>query len=214
MMRRSLVVCGWVFGASCYAISPTAALKGDAKAGEEKAAVCAACHAADGNSTIPENPKLAGQHAQYTAHHLHMFKSGERENAVMLGFASLLSEQDMIDIGAYFQTKQGTSDVADPELAPKGQALYRGGDPARGIPACLACHGPAGHGVPGPSYPALVGQHNEYTESMLKRFREGQVFGNPKTNLNAAVMAGVAKNLSDADIQALAAYIEGMYEPN
>jgi cytochrome c553 len=203
-----------VLAASAIASGAPVGIVGDAKQGADKAAVCAACHAVDGNSTIPENPKLAGQHALYTAHQLALFKNGGRENAVMLGFASALSEQDMADIGAYFQAQKSSPAVADPELAPKGQALYRGGDPARGIPACMACHGPAGEGMPGPSYPALAGQHNEYTESMLKRFREGAVFGDPKVNPNAAVMAHVAKALTDQEIQALASYLEGQYRPD
>lgn len=183
---------------------------GDAKAGELKAAACAACHSVDGNSIDPQYPKIAGQHELYTARQLALFKSGQRENPVMLGFAAALSEQDMRDIGAYFATQKAKADVVDPEQAVVGQALYRGGDAKRGIPACTACHGPAGGGVPGPSYPALAGQHSEYTEVQLKRFREGTVYGSAE-NINAGVMAGVAKQLTDAEIAAVAAYIEGLY---
>lgn len=183
---------------------------GDAKAGELKAAACAACHSVDGNSTDALYPKIAGQHELYIARQLALYKSGERENPVMMGFAAGLSAQDMRDIGAYFAMQKAKPDVVDPEQAVLGQALYRGGDAHRGIPACTACHGPAGGGVPGPSYPALAGQHSEYTIAQLQRFREGAVYGSPE-NINASVMAGVAKQLTDTEIAALAAYIEGLY---
>lgn len=183
---------------------------GDAKAGELKAAACAACHSVDGNSNNPIYPKIAGQHGQYIARQLALYKSGERQDPVMMGFAATLSEQDMRDIGAYFQAQKPKPDVVDPELAVVGQALYRGGDAKRGIPACTACHGPSGHGMPGPAYPALAGQHSEYTDLQLKRFRDGTVYGSTE-NINAAIMSGVSKNLTDADIAAVAAYIKGLY---
>lgn len=186
------------------------ATAGDAKAGELKAAACAACHSVDGNSSDALYPKIAGQHELYIARQLALYKSGERENPVMMGFAAGLSAQDMRDIGAYFAAQKAKADVVDPEQAVVGQALYRGGDAVRGIPACTACHGPAGAGVPGPSYPALAGQHSEYTITQLQRFREGAVYGSSE-NINAAVMAGVAKQLTDAEIAAVAAYIEGLY---
>lgn len=192
------------------ATTGTVATAGDAKQGELKAAACAACHSVDGNSTNALYPKIAGQHELYIARQLALYKSGERQDPVMLGFASALSEQDMRDIGAYFAAQKVKADVVDPELAVQGQALYRGGDARRGIPACTACHGPSGAGIPGPSYPALAGQHSEYTEGALKKFRDGAVYGNPE-NINAGVMAGVAKGLTDADIAALAAYVEGLY---
>jgi cytochrome c553 len=198
-------------------------LLGDAKAGESKAATCGACHNADGNSPAPTlaadgtlnegsiYPKLAGQHADYIAHHLMMFKNGQRENAVMLGFASTLSEQDMHDVGAYFASKKVIPGVADKVTAPFGESIYRGGIASKQVPACMACHGPTGRGNPGPSYPALAGQHMAYTVSQLKRFRAGTVYGDAKGNMNAAVMSAVAKNLSDQDINALATYLEGLH---
>ncbi len=193
---------------------------GDADAGAAKAAVCAACHSADGNSVDPQYPKLAGQHERYTARHLALYKSGERENAIMLGFAAALSPQDMRDIGAFFATKTASPGMADDSLIAEGpnegrkfyevgESLYRHGDAERGVPACAACHGPVGNGNPGPSYPRLAGQHAVYTAAQLKAFRGGAVYG---TGDNAnAVMMGVAKLLTDEEIGSLASYIEGLH---
>jgi len=194
---------------------------GDATAGAGKAAVCAACHGMDGNSADPQYPKLAGQHERYTARHLALYKSGERSNAIMLGFAAMLSPQDMRDIGAYFASqavRPGLADESIIESGPNqgrkfyqvGEQLFRGGDLERGIPACGACHGPAGHGNPGPAYPSLGGQHATYTAAQLNLFRDGAVHGRGD-NANA-VMAGVARYLTDEEIQALATYIEGLHE--
>ena len=196
------------------------ATPGDAAAGQSKAAVCAACHGMDGNSADPQYPKLAGQHERYTARHLALYKSGERANAIMLGFAAGLNPQDMRDIGAYFATQKVRAGLADETLITSGphegkkfyqvgEQLYRGGDLERGIPACAACHGPAGAGNPGPAYPSLGGQHAAYTATQLKAFRDGAVYGQGD-NANA-VMAGVARYLSDEEIQALATYIEGLH---
>ena len=195
-------------------------LPGTASAGATKAAVCAACHGADGNSADPQYPKLAGQHEAYVARHLMLFKSGERSNPIMLGFASMLSPQDMRDIGAHFAAQTSRAGVADdsriaegPHAGKKfyelGETIYRGGDTARGIPACLACHGPDGSGNPGPAYPRIAGQHAAYTAAQLKLYRDGTVYG--KGDNANAVMSGVAGALSDEEIQSLASYIEGLH---
>lgn len=198
------------------------AAPGDAAAGANKAAVCAACHGMDGNSADPQYPKLAGQHEDYTARHLALFKGGERNNPIMLGFASMLSAQDMRDVGAYYASQTITPGVADESpidnpASPNngqrfyeiGQTLFRGGDAARGIPACAACHGPGGQGVPGPTYPSLAGQHAQYTADILRRFRSGEVHGRGD-NANV-IMSGVAQRLSDEEIDSLATYIEGLH---
>jgi cytochrome c553 len=196
---------------------------GDAAAGATKAAACGACHGIDGNSSDPQYPKLAGQHERYTARHLALFKSGERNNPIMLGFAAPLSPQDMRDIGAHYAAQKPLPGIADetpiadgPNQGRKfyevGERLWRGGDAERGIPACMACHGPAGHGNPGPAYPALAGQHAAYTATQLTAFRDGQVLGSGE-NANA-VMSAVSKYLSDEEIQALATYIQGLYAPD
>ncbi len=193
---------------------------GDAKVGQSKAGVCAACHAIDGNSTDAQYPKLASQHERYIARQLAMFKDGERQNPIMQPMASALSPQDMRDIGAYFASQKVVPGVADDSLIKGGpydgkkfyqvgQQLYRGGDPARGIPACMACHGPTGSGNPGPAYPNIGGQHAKYVVERLTAFRGGLVLG--KGDWAKPEMAQVAKQLSDEEIQALATYLEGLH---
>ncbi len=200
------------------AAKPDGVHPGDAAVGATKAATCGACHGADGNSSDKQYPKIAGQHERYIARQLKLFKSGERENPVMLGMSATLSEQDMRDIGAYFATKQAIPGVAtdgkisadDPlTWAQRGERLYRGGDTASGIPACMACHGPTGAGNPGPSYPHLGGQHADYTKAKLIAFRTGAIWGKGDNASN--VMAQVAKGLSDTDIEALSTYLEGLH---
>jgi len=197
----------------------TPASWGDATAGAGKAAACAACHGVDGNAVDPQYPKLAGQHESYIARQLALYKTGERDNAIMLGFSAALSAQDMRDIGAYFASQKVVPGIADdteiasgPNQGRKfyqvGERLFRAGNAPAGVPACQACHGPAGAGIPGP-YPALGGQHAGYTAAVLTAFRDGAVWGRD-ANANA-VMAGVAANLSDEEIQALATYIEGLH---
>jgi cytochrome c553 len=182
---------------------------GDAARGESKAAVCAACHGMDGNSLNAEWPKLAGQHELYTARHLALYKSGEREDPVMFGFAATLSAQDMRDLGAFFAQQSVTPGVADEALVELGGKVYRGGNAQSGVPACMACHGPSGRGNPYAGYPALDGQHADYTALKLRAFRDGLVHGRG-ANANA-VMAGVARMLSDEEIDAVSSYIEGLH---
>lgn len=194
---------------------------GDPKAGQTKAGACAACHSLDGNATDPLYPKLAGQHEQYIWRQLKLFKSGERDNAIMLGMSAALTEQDMRDIGAYYGSQKVLAGVADesvigagPNAGKKfyqvGEKIYRAGKPAEGVPACAACHGPAGAGMPGPTYPALGGQHASYTAARLTAFREGTVWGKDK-NANV-IMSQVAKNLTDEEIQGLSSYLQGLHK--
>lgn len=198
----------------------TPATWGDATAGAGKAAACAACHGLDGNSSDPQYPKLAGQHERYIARQLALYKSGERENPIMLGFAATLSAQDMRDIGAYFASQKVVAGVADDSLIAEGpnqgrrfyevgEELFRAGKSDGSVPACQACHGPTGTGNPGPAWPSLGGQHAGYTATQLTAFRDGKVWGKDK-NANA-IMAGVAAQLSDEEIQGLATYIEGLH---
>ena len=206
---------------AAVAAAPEApAAPGDAKAGQTKAGACAACHGIDGNATDPQYPRLAGQHERYIARQLHLFKSGQRQNPIMMGMAAPLSAQDMRDIGAFYATQKGQAGVADdtvittgPNADKKfyqvGEKLFRAGRPADGLPACMACHGPAGRGNPGPSYPSLGGQHSAYTVAKLQFFRDGGSYGTgTEANL---VMAQIAKQLSDEEIQALGTYLQGLH---
>jgi cytochrome c553 len=195
--------------AALSAATPVWSAGGDAAAGQTKAAVCAACHGVDGNSVDPQYPKIAGQHAEYIAQQLALFKSAKRQNPIMLGFAMTLSDQDMLDLGAYFATQKAKPGLADEALVPVGQVLYQMGDAKRGIPACMACHGPTGHGNPASRYPAIGAQHAQYTADLLRRFRGGAVYGD-ENDANAKIMSQVAATLTDAEIEALASYLQGI----
>ena len=184
---------------------------GDPAKGETVAAkVCSACHGPDGNSPAPANPKLAGQHAEYTAKQLLNFKPqdgkpAERQNPIMAGMAAGLSADDIRDVAAYFERQKPQPRAArDPKLVKQGQAIYRGGIAARGVAACAGCHGPAGAGIPA-QYPRLAGQFAEYTASQLRAFRSGERGNDPNR-----MMRTIAEKLSDPEIAALADYIAGL----
>jgi cytochrome c553 len=179
---------------------------GDAAKGKAIATtVCAACHGPDGNSVVPVNPTLAGQHARYTEKQLTNFKSEQRKNPIMLGMVANLSPADMKNLGAYFESQKPAANVArDQSAADLGQRLYRGGLATTGLPACAGCHGPAGAGIPG-QYPRLAGQHKDYTAAQLKGFRAGE-----RANDEASMMRTIAQRLSDEQINALAEYVAGL----
>lgn len=182
-----------------------------AKAQQLATQVCAACHAADGNSALPPNPVLAGQHADYTLKQLVSFKPrdgkpAERPNAVMAGMVASLSADDMRDLAAYFEAQKPRPRAArDAELARLGQAIYRGGILAKNVAACTACHGPGGAGMPA-QFPRLAGQFSEYTVAQLRAFRAGERANDPNR-----MMRAVAEKLSDREIAAVAEYISGLH---
>lgn len=172
--------------------------------------VCAACHAADGNSTQAANPVLAGQHADYTLKQLMNFKSqngrpAERPNAVMAGMVANLSPDDMRNLAVHFEMQKPTPRAArDPELVKLGQAIYRGGILSKNVAACTACHGPNGAGIPA-QFPRLAGQFAEYTAAQLRAFRSGERGNDPNRTMRA-----VAERLSDREIAAVADYLAGL----
>lgn len=179
---------------------------GDASKGKEKTAVCAGCHAVDGNSPLAINPKLAGQGEKYLVKQLHDFKSKARDNATMFPMASMLSDEDIDNIAAYYaQQKVQHMAVEDKYIEPAGK-LYRGGDADRDIPACIACHGADGNGIATAGYPAVGGQHPEYTIATLKAFRSGA-----RDNDLNGVMRDVVAKMSDTQIEELAYYLAGLH---
>jgi len=187
------------------------AAKPDIAKGEQIAKqVCAACHAADGNSAMAANPKLAGQISEYLHKQLADFKpqgskKAERDNAVMAGMVASLSDGDMRNVAAHYASqKLRPAAAASKELAAQGQKLWRGGNAASGIPACAGCHGPDGAGIPS-QYPRLSGQFAEYVESQLKLFRAGGRANDPN-----GMMRGVAVRMSDQEIKAVAEYAAGL----
>jgi len=179
---------------------------GDAAKGAEMAGtVCVACHGADGNSAIPMNPTLAGQHPEYLAKQLREFKSGVRANPVMAGMAANLSEDEILNLAAHFSQQTATGGVAQSNgVGSLGEKIYRGGIKAKDVPACAACHSPNGAGIPA-QFPRLSGQHAEYTANQLNAFRAGD-----RANDTASVMRSIASRLSDKEIAALADYIQGL----
>lgn len=184
--------------------APAKVAKPDLVKGEASyAAVCVACHAADGNSAIAANPKLAQQHPEYLIKQLQEFKSGKRKNAVMQGFAAALSDDDMKNISFWVSTKKvKTGSAKDRELVTLGERIYRGGISDRQVPACAGCHNPTGAGNPA-QYPRLGGQHAEYTATQLTAFRDGG-------RTNNLMMNQVAAKLNDREIRAVADYIAGL----
>jgi cytochrome c553 len=179
--------------------------RADAQAGAAKATVCQACHGANGNSANPQWPSLAGIGADYIAEQLQNFKEGKRNNAIMMPLAAGLSPDDMADLGAYFGGLANTGLEADPSYWQAGQKLYRGGDKDRGIPACMACHGPTGAGNEPAKFPALRGQHSEYVVKQLNDYVSGARPAGP-----GGIMPAIAKRLSPEDMRNVASYVQGL----
>ena len=167
--------------------------------------LCIACHAIDGNSAIPSNPKLAGQHADYLSRQLEYFKKGIRENAVMQGMVANLSTKDFDNLGHYFESQTLKLSAAKSNgKGSLGEKIFRAGIADKKLPACASCHGPSGHGIPG-QFPRLNAQHSDYTISQLNAYKNGL-----RKNEAAKMMATIAQRLSDAEMQAVADYIEGL----
>lgn len=196
----TLFITGGTFANTPSATNTSADL---AKGQASYAAVCAACHGADGNSAIPANPKLAGQHAPYLAKQMQEFKSGKRANAVMSGMIAAQSPQDMLNLSAWLASQKPQSGTAkEKDLIALGEKIYRGGIADRQIPACAGCHSPNGAGIPA-QYPRLAGQHGDYTATQLTAFRDG-IRG------NSLQMTQIAAKLNNREIKAVSDYIAGL----
>jgi cytochrome c553 len=207
-----------IFMVALAFISTHASAAGDAAKGKAKSTTCTACHGVNGNSMVPNFPKLAGQGESYLLKQLQDFKANERQDGLMAGIVATLTLDDMADLSAYFSKQSiargAASKTADIDL---GERLYRGGDRDRSITACIACHGPEGAGIPSAGFPALASQHAAYTVKQLKGFR--QVSINIKTgskdparnNDNRKMMISFAKSLNNAEIEALSQYIAGLH---
>lgn len=180
---------------------------GSADAGKAKSVTCAACHGADGNSVNPLWPSIAGQHASYIVAQLGHFKSGARVNALMSSQAINLSEEDMRDLAAFYSAqKPAVKTVPDANLVPKGQAIYRAGNSDSGVSACIACHGPTGAGNPASQYPLLHGQYAAYTAKTLRDYKSGA----RDYNRLSGMMQEIAGRMTEDEINAVAAYIQGL----
>ena len=201
MNKRVITAAALALAAATTAVEAA----GDPEAGQQAAATCAACHGADGNSSDPQYPKIAGLGERYLEKQLIEYKDGTRENAIMAGMVAALSEEDIANLAAYFASQSTSEGTAEADLVDHGQALYRGGDLDRQIAACTACHGPSGKGIPGAAFPPLAGQHSDYVAAQLMAFRSGTRVNDPQQ-----MMRNIAIRLSDADIRALASYVQGL----
>ena len=182
-----------------------AANAADAEAGKAKSAVCAACHGADGNSSNPMWPSLAGQHASYVYKQLSDFKAGRRINASMLGMVAGLSDDDMKNLAAYYETQNPSPVTFDAELIAKGESIYRGGITETGVAACMGCHSPSGEGNGPASWPSLKGQYPDYIVAQLQAFKQGARANDP-----GKMMRNLVGRMSDMEMKAVAAYIAGI----
>jgi cytochrome c553 len=201
LMKKLLAGLVLVFG-----VANVANAAGDATAGQDKVAVCGGCHGADGNSVMANFPSLAGLGEKYLLKQMNDIKSGKRVVVEMTGLLDAMTEQDLADVAAYFDSKAMAAGVAPADSVEKGQALYRGGSLAKSIPACSACHAPNGAGNELAGFPALAGQHSAYVELQLVRFRTGERSNDGDTR----IMRDIAAKLSDVEIKALSGYISGL----
>ena len=196
-----------VVGISMLAAAMTgSAIAADIAAGKTTAStVCVACHGADGNSPVVTYPKLAGQNASYMVKQLTEFKSQARMDPIMLGMVAALSEDDMKNVAAYYESQVSNGGKAAADKVALGERIYRGGIAEKGVAACTACHGPTGAGISTSGYPAVSGQHSAYVESQLQKFAEGTRSNDPNR-----MMRDIASKLSKDEMTAVASYMQGL----
>ena len=212
-MKKVALVVGLYFGLNLVFAGNAQAATGDAEAGQAKAAVCAACHGTNGNSPSDMYPKIGGQHEAYLLKQLQDYKLAAdtggaegRNNAIMSAQVMFLNEQDLADLAAYFASQPAEGGEAPEDVIAAAEKLFMGGDAERKIAACVACHGPRGDGMGLAKFPDISGQHAAYTMDQLKQFRSGQRANDPN-----GMMRDVAAKLTDADIEVLAKYLQGLY---
>lgn len=198
------LIAGVVLGLGLTAMAHGA---GDPQAGEQNAAVCAGCHGQGGQKPVMGvYPKLSELGERYLYNQLTLIKSQERMIPEMTGLLDNMSDQDLQDLAAYFDSQEMIVSQADPDLVDAGAQLYRGGNLATGVPACAGCHNPQGKGNEPAGYPHLGGQNAEYVSKQLKAYRDGT----RDSGLNASIMMDVAAKLTDAEIEAVSSYISGL----
>ncbi|MBJ2245974.1 c-type cytochrome [Pseudomonas haemolytica] len=208
-MNKLIVSLLLTLGITGAAVAAEGPVKGDATAGQAKAAVCGACHGPDGNSPAPNFPKLAGQGERYLSKQMHDIKDGKRTVLEMTGLLTNLNDQDLADLAAYFASQKGSVGAADPKLVARGEKLFRGGDLEKGLPACTGCHSPNGAGIAAAGFPHLSGQHATYIAKQLTDFRKEEA--GRANDGDAAIMRTIARKLSDEDIAAVSSYIQGLH---
>lgn len=201
----SVLLCALLNVAQADNAAMVESLQGDAAAGKEKSQVCAACHGADGNSSVAIWPKLAGQQENYLREQIVAFRDGVREDLSMQPMVANLSDQDVADLAAYFSSQSVVSGEADPELVQLGALIYRGGNSETAVPACSGCHLPDGSGNNPAAWPALKGQHADYVVKQLQAYASGSRVTDP-----ASMMQEISQRLSEQEIKAVAQYITGL----
>ncbi len=203
-MRKSLILLLSAIAAAAFTQATLA--QGDPEAGQAKSALCATCHGPDGNSELAINPKIAGQNARYMIKQMQDFKSGARPGPIMAAMVINLSDEDIEDLAAYYAAQTPTLLGADPEVVELAESLYRSGVGELEVTACSACHSPTGTGNAPAGFPALGGQHPEYTLQQLKDFRSGA-----RANDQDGMMRLVTERLTDPELEALASYLAGLH---
>jgi len=192
------LICAAACGSSAFAA-------GTKEAGQAKSTPCIACHGIDGNSANPEWPSIAGQHETYLVRHLTAFRDGVRQNPLMTPMAVGLSDQDIADLAAWYSSQTARGGETEPSKVRLGQKVYRAGNMEEQTMACAACHGPTGRGNPLASYPAIQGQHATYVATQLRAYKTGTRASDPNQ-----MMRSVAARLSEAEIDAVASYVQGL----
>jgi cytochrome c553 len=194
------LICAAALGSTAPALAA-----GSKDAGQTKSTPCVACHGIDGNSANPEWPSIAGQHEGYFVRQLKAFRAGERQNPLMSPMAAGLSDEDIADLAAFYASQTARGGEAEPSKLKLGQKVYRAGNMEEQTMACAACHGPTGRGNPLASYPAIQGQHATYVAAQLRAYKSGT-----RTNDPNQMMRSIALRLSDAEIDAVASYVQGL----
>lgn len=212
MKKLTLILCALLVSHLAYASESAteAAPVGDAAAGKTKAVTCAACHGTDGNSAIAEYPNIAGQHANYIAAQLTDFKAGNRQNPLMSPMAAPLTEQDILDLAAYFSGLSMKQNAAAEDLVAQGESIYRSGIMEKGVPSCIACHGPRGNGNGPALYPRLGSQNAAYVEKQLNDYKSGARAANTDANIKV-MMRQISQKLSADEMKAVASYVSGLH---
>ncbi len=199
-MRKLVIALAFVW------LVPAVTQSADIEAGKTKSAPCAACHGVDGNSVNPQWPKIAGQHPKYIHKQLRDFKTKARVNAIMNAQAAKLTEQDMRDLAAYFAAQATSPGSVGDEVPQLGARVYRGGISEQNVPACSACHSPAGVGNAAAVFPRLSYQHPQYVADQLRAYRAGRRANDP-----AGLMRDIASRMTDEQIDAVARYVSGLH---
>lgn len=187
-------------------------LQGDPAAGQQKSAVCVACHEATGNSVNPVWPKIAGQYANYSFAQLLEIRKGDaglRQGPLMYPIIQNMTDQDLMDLAAFYATQTMTPGEAQSTSVALGEKIYRGGNLSSGVSACAACHSPDGMGNEAAKFPRVAGQHAEYLAIQLKNFAAGT-----RKNSPSQMMHAIAKRMTEEEINAVSQYMSGLDVPS